>query len=98
MFLRRTLKNLLKPMYKEAASKMSRNTELVSRLPDAHSYITCKGNCDTCSTARRQRCMTEACDDLTASVKDRKENGGTHKVIRSKALGLLRLMVADLEA
>jgi hypothetical protein len=42
--------------------------------------------------------MTEACDDLTASVRDRKENGGTHKMIRNKALGLLRLMVADLDA
>ena len=42
--------------------------------------------------------MTEACDDLTASVKDRKENGGTHKQLRSKAIGLLRLMVSDLEA
>ncbi len=75
---------------------MNRNSEAACQLYGTHSYITC--NCDTCLTAHKQRCMTEACDDLTASVKDRKENGGTHKVIRSKAIGLLRLMVADLEA
>jgi len=79
---------------------MNRNAEAEGQLFVPHAYITCKGNCDcdTCLAARKQQCMTEACDDLTASVRDRKENGGTHKQIRSKALGLLRLMVADLEA
>ena len=79
---------------------MSRNAEAEGQLYGTYAYITCKANCDcdTCSTAHRQRCMTEACDDLTASVKDRKENGGTHKQLRSKAIGLLRLMVSDLEA
>lgn len=75
---------------------MNRNVGTECQLSKAQGYITC--NCDTCATARRQRCMTEACDDLTASVRDCKENGGTHKMIRSKALGLLRLMVADLGA
>ncbi len=74
---------------------MSRNAEAECQLYETHDYITC--NCDTCLT-HRQRCMTEACDDLTASVRDRKENGGTHKQLRSKAIGLLRLMVSDLEA
>jgi hypothetical protein len=77
---------------------MNQNAGAEDQLSITHSYLTCKGNCDTCSTAKRQRCMTEACDDLTASVRDRKENGGTHKMIRNKALGLLRLMVADLDA
>ena len=77
---------------------MSLNTEAECQLNATHSYLNCKGNCDTCSTAQRQRCMTEACDDLTASVRDRKENGGTPEMIRSKAIGLLRLMVADLES
>ena len=61
------------------------------------SYIKCNGTCDACSPAQKQECITAACDGLTASVRDRRENGGTPQMIRARALELIRLMVADLE-
>ncbi len=45
-----------------------------------------------------QEDVRSACDDVTASVKDRRENGGTHRNIRVRALSLIRLVVADLNA
>ena len=60
-------------------------------------YLTCNGNCDACSPAQRQECITAACDGLTASVRDRRDNGGTNQTIRARALDLIRVMVADLE-
>ena len=72
---------------------MARNAEAV----DEHAYLTCNGDCAQCSAAQRQQCITAACDGLTASVKDRRDNGGTHQTIRARALDLIRVMVADLE-
>lgn len=60
-------------------------------------YINCNGNCAQCSAAQKQQCITAACDGLTASVKDRRDNGGTHQTVRARALNLIRVMVADLE-
>ena len=63
---------------------------------DQHDYLTCTNkDCEHCSP--KQRCMTAACDGLTASVRDRRDNGGTHQTIRARALDLIRVMVADLE-
>ena len=62
-----------------------------------HAYLTCNGNCGECSTPQRQKCITAACDGLTESVKDRRENGGTHQKIRNRAFDLIRVMVADLD-
>ena len=66
-----------------------------AKIDDA--YLTCNGDCASCSPVQRQVCMTAACDGLTASVQDRRENGGTHQTIRARALDLIRVMVADLE-
>ncbi len=67
-------------------------------VSDQHDYLTCtiKG-CKDCSAAPKQQCMTAACDGLTASVRDRRDNGGTHQTVRARALDLIRVMVADLE-
>lgn len=73
---------------------MSSNASAVKANDD---YLTCNGDCDACSSAQRQQCITAACDGLTASVVDRRENGGTHQTIRARALDLIRVMVADLE-
>lgn len=73
---------------------MARNSEAVAEQP---AYLTCNGDCASCSAAQRQQCMTAACDGLTASVRDRRDNGGTHQTIRARALDLIRVMVADLE-
>lgn len=64
---------------------------------DADAYLTCNGNCAQCSAVQKQQCITAACDGLTASVVDRRENGGTNQTIRARALDLIRVMVADLE-
>jgi hypothetical protein len=67
-------------------------------VADLHDYLTCiSKDCAQCSTAQRQQCMTAACDGLTASVRDRRDNGGTHQTVRASALALIRVMVADLE-
>jgi hypothetical protein len=79
---------------------MARNAEVVvvplSRSNDCH-YLNCNGDCDECSAARRQQGITAACDGLTASVRDRRENGGTQRTIRTKAFELIRSVVSDLE-
>jgi hypothetical protein len=59
-------------------------------------YLNCNGACDACSSARRQG-IAAACDGVTASVRDRRENGGTQRTIRAKALELIRSVVSDLE-
>lgn len=64
---------------------------------DDCAYLTCNGDCAQCSAAQKQQCITAACDGLTASVVDRRENGGTNQTIRARALDLIRVMVADLE-
>jgi hypothetical protein len=74
---------------------MPQNVEAVA---DQHDYLTCSNrNCEQCSAAQRQQCMTAACDGLTESVKDRRDNGGTHHTVRARAIDLIRVMVADLE-
>ena len=60
-----------------------------------HDYLNCKGTCTIC--ASREQCIGAACDGLTASVRDRRENGGTQQKIRARALDLIRVMVDDLE-
>lgn len=66
-------------------------------LADQHDYLTCNNrDCEQCSAANRQ-CITAACDGLTASVRDRRDNGGTHQTVRARALDLIRVVVADLE-
>jgi hypothetical protein len=73
---------------------MSRNLEAI--VGD-HDYLTCNDrDCAQCSAAQQQ-CITAACDGLTASVKDRRDNGGTHQTVRARALDLIRVVVADLE-
>ena len=64
---------------------------------DPQRYLTCNKDCASCSSTQRQQCITTACDGLTASVRDRRENGGTPQTIRARALELIRVMVADLE-
>ena len=81
-------------MYKEAVNSMSRNSEAIV---SACGYINCNGDCEQCSAAHKQQCLTAACDGLTASVRDRRDNGGTHQTVRARALNLIRVMVADLE-
>ena len=74
---------------------MPQNAEAVA---DQHDYLTCRNkDCAQCSTVQRQECITAACDGLTASVRDRLDNGGTHHTVRARALDLIRVMVADLE-
>lgn len=73
---------------------MPRNSEAIV---DDHSYLTCNGDCAQCSAVQKQQCITAACDGLTASVRDRRDNGGTHQTVRARALDLIRVMVADLE-
>ena len=51
--------------------------------------------CDDCP-AKRQQVIHAACDEVSASVKDRRENGGAASAIRSKALDLIRQLAADL--
>lgn len=73
---------------------MSRNSEVIV---DDHDYLTCNnGACEQCS-AEQQQCITAACDGLTASVRDRRDNGGTHQTVRARALDLIRVVVADIE-
>jgi len=45
-----------------------------------------------------KRCVATACTEVEEAVKDRRENGGTHKAIRAASLSLLEVLVADLEA
>jgi hypothetical protein len=45
-----------------------------------------------------KRCVATACTEVEEAVKDRRENGGTRSVVRAKALSLIELLVADLEA
>ncbi len=45
-----------------------------------------------------KRCVATACTEVEEAVKDRRENGGAHDVIRSKTLSLIEILVADLEA
>ncbi|KKN46618.1 hypothetical protein LCGC14_0671230 [marine sediment metagenome] len=67
-------------------------------IVDDHDYLTCNnGACEQCSAAQKQQCVTAACDGLTASVRDRRDNGGTHQTVRARALDLIRVVVADLE-
>jgi hypothetical protein len=80
---------------------MSRNVEVDATRSSPGgkcSYLSCKGNCAACSAAQKQQCIADACDGLTASVRDRRENGGDHITIRARAFDLIRIMVADLEA
>ena len=58
-------------------------------------HLNCDETCVQCSA--QQQCITAACDGLTASVRDRRDNGGTHHTVRARALNLIRVMVADLE-
>ena len=64
---------------------------------DSCDYLTCEGNCKRCTAKHRRQCLNEACDVLTDSVRDRKENGGTTHTVTARAFDLLRVMVADLE-
>jgi hypothetical protein len=73
---------------------MPQNAEAVA---DQHDYLTCDRDCAKCLAVKKQQCMTAACDGLTASVRDRRDNGGTHQTVRARALDLIRVMVADLE-
>ncbi len=74
---------------------MSRNLEVI--VGD-HDYLTCNDrDCAQCSAAHQQQSITAACDGLTASVRDRRDNGGTHQTVRARAFDLIRVMVADLE-
>jgi hypothetical protein len=43
-------------------------------------------------------CVATACTEVEEAVKDRRENGGAHSVIRAKTLSLIEILVADLEA
>jgi len=45
----------------------------------------------------RRICIQGACDDVLASVEDRRANGGAVEVIRTKTLSLIELLFADLE-
>jgi len=74
---------------------MPRNSEA---LVADHDYLTCNDrNCEQCSAEHNQQCITAACDGLTASVRDRRDNGGTHQTVRASALNLIRVVVADLD-
>lgn len=74
---------------------MTKNSEAIAAQ---HDYLTCNNrDCAQCSAAPKQQCITAACDGLTASVRDRRDNGGTHKTVRARALDLIRIIVADLD-
>ena len=49
--------------------------------------------------ADSRKCSVEsACTEVEAAVKDRRENGGSQSVIRTKTLSLIEQLFADLEA
>jgi hypothetical protein len=69
---------------------MPRNSKAVDS-----DYLIYNEDGDSCSPAQK-RCIS-ACEGLTASVKDRRNNGGTKHTIRARALDLIRVLVTDLE-
>jgi len=71
---------------------------LRSKQTQAVIIITCphgekKESCAECAGH-----IKGACDEVLASVKDRRTNGGTKAVIRSKTISLIEMLVDDLEA
>ena len=47
---------------------------------------------------QQPRGVATACVELEEAVKDRRENGGAHAVVRVKTLSLIEMLVEDLEA
>ena len=45
----------------------------------------------------RRICIEMACDEVLASVEDRRANGGAVETIQTKTLSLIELLFADLE-
>ena len=50
------------------------------------------------AAVEESKCVATACVELEEAVKDRRENGGTHAVVRVKTLTLIEMLVEDLEA
>lgn len=54
------------------------------------------GKCET-PDAHDDACIDGACEDVLASIQDRRDNGGTAKTVRDKAFHLIELLFEDLE-